>query len=484
MATPGSDTASIDGRPSSRDRLLGTRSTDRDPVLAALHAAEEAYQARQRDAERVTTALREAEAARDRARQQLAEARGEARTLGDRLASTEASLQHERQRAEHDRARGEQARRRAAELSDALSDLHRAMFSGNIYALLLQACLKLTGATRGLYVTVRSQDRNLRVRAAADVDGYPGAAPSEYVKALCFRVLNDPEQDGLLCNSDDDCSDLPRPAVKAEHFRSFIAIPVVVLKGLDGIIVAADRTEGPFTREHIEMLVAVGNQASVAMENHQLRQDLQHAYLTTITALADAVEAKDAYTGGHCERVARYAHRLGEELGLSERDLGVVFCGGLLHDVGKIGVSDGVLNKPGPLLPEERALVHSHVRVGHDIVSKVPMLREVAEAVLHHHEWYDGSGYPEGRSGPEIPLAARIVSIADAYSAMVDRRSYKEPLTPDRARAELARCAGTQFDPMLVEAFLRVLDRGDLHREEEDEVGFAPLLGLSPATLS
>jgi putative nucleotidyltransferase with HDIG domain len=442
---------------------------EHDPVLSALDAVEDGYRAKCDEAAQLARDLGQARAALTQARHENTATHHQLQSLAARLTATEQALERDRER--------------TAELADALRDLHRAVFSGNIYTLLLRVCLKLTGATRGLYITVREQDRSLRVRAGIDVDGYPGAAPSEYLKALCSRVLRDRES--FICNSDADCPDLPNPAVEAERFRGFIVAPVVLLNGLDGIIIAAERADdGDFTQEHVDTLVAIGGQATVALENHQLRQGLQRAYLTTITALADAVEAKDAYTGGHCERVARYAHRLGEELGLSEQSLGVVYCGGLLHDVGKIGVSDGVLNKPGALLPEERALVHSHVRVGHDIVSKVPMLHEVADAVLYHHEWYDGSGYPDGLCGEEIPLPARIVAVADAYSAMVDRRVYKEPMTTDRARSELERCAGTQFDPAIVAAFLRVLDRGDLHREEEDEIGFAPLLGLTPARLS
>jgi putative nucleotidyltransferase with HDIG domain len=448
--------------------VLAAAPSDDDPVISALHTAEDVYRLERRDAADLAAKVAETSGALSQARQELNSTRSELRSLSERLTTTEQALKRDRER--------------TVQLAEALRDLHRAVFSGNIYELLLRACLKLTGAARGLYITVRDQDRNLRIRAAVDIDGYPGAAPSEYLKALCFRVIK--EHDPLVCNADEDRADLPKPATDAERFDNVIVVPVVLLKGLDGIVIAADRTAGDFTREHVEALVAIGEQATVAMENHQLRQDLQRAYLTTITALADAVEAKDAYTGGHCERVARYAHRLGEELGLPERSLGVVYCGGLLHDVGKIGVSDGVLNKPGTLLPEERALVHSHVRVGHDIVSKVPMLNEVADAVLYHHEWYDGSGYPEGLSGEAIPLTARIVSVADSYSAMIDRRVYKEPMPTDRARDELERCAGTQFDPEIVTAFLRVLDRGDLHREEEDEIGFAPLLGLTPAKLS
>ena len=455
-----------------------------DPVLSSLHQAEEAYRARRGDMERLIAELDRARGRVAEARQQLGEAQeqlGEAqvqsRDLGSRLAVTEHARDLERVRAEHHREQ-------AGQLAAALKDMHRAIFSGNVYELLLRACLTLTGATRGLYVTVRGQDQLLRIRAAIDVDGYPSSPPSEFIKALSFRVLKD--RQSLVCNAEGDAPGLPTPASDAERFHNFIVAPVVLMKGLDGVLIVADKLHGDFDDDDVEMLLSVGDQAAVAVENQQLRQELQRAYLSTIIALADAVEAKDAYTAGHCERVARYAHRIAEELALAPVDRSVVFCAGLLHDVGKIGVSDGVLNKPGQLLPEERELVRSHVRVGHDLVNKVPILHSVAESVLRHHEWYDGNGYPDGLRGDEIPFTARIVSVADAYSAMVDRRPYKDAASPEQAREELSRCAGTQFDPEIVEAFLRVLDSGDLHRDEEDDddLGYSPLLGLNSATLS
>ena len=145
--------------------------------------------------------------------------------------------------------------------------------------------------------------------------------------------------------------------------------------------------------------------------------------------------------------------------------------------MGKIGVSDGVLHKPGPLLPEEVELVRSHVRVGYDLLRKVPALADVAAVVLHHHEWYDGSGYPDGLQGEDIPIAARIVAAVDAYCAMITRRSYKEAYTDEHARAELSRYAGKQFDPTVVDAFLKVLDLPEAQDQDDDfdaECGVLP----------
>lgn len=191
--------------------------------------------------------------------------------------------------------------------------------------------------------------------------------------------------------------------------------------------------------------------------NEDLRRRLQQAYVGTIEMLADAVETKDAYTHGHCRRVSHYARLVARRMDLPDREVKLACLAALLHDVGKIGVTDAVLNKPGRLLPEERMLIQSHVRLGHDLLESVPGLREVAGAVLYHHEWYDGSGYPDGLSGDAIPRVARIVGVVDAFCAMIDTRSYKPARTPDEAREELRRCAGTQFDPDVVDAALEVL---------------------------
>lgn len=194
--------------------------------------------------------------------------------------------------------------------------------------------------------------------------------------------------------------------------------------------------------------------------------------------LANAIELKDPYTSGHCEQVAWYARRVAQRLGLPEEERALVSYAALLHDVGKIGVSDGILNKPGRLLPEEWQLMCTHVRVGRDLVARVPALARVAEVVLHHHEAYDGSGYPDGLKGEQIPLPSRIVAAADAYCAMTSKRSYKESYAEEHARSELLRCRGKQFDPAVVDALLEILDAPAPAPEEADDADpFEPLPG-------
>ena len=405
-------------------------SPDRDdPVLQALDQAREEYRR-----------------FRDGTERQVAE-----------LADTQAQEQ----------AQAERQRERADRLAAAVRDIHRALFGGDVYSLILKACLTITGATRGLYITAHGRERSFRVRAAVDVDGYPQSPPSEFIRALCSIVLASNET--FVANEEADWPDLPNPD-PSEEFQNCVAAPVVLLRDLDGLLIVADKKGGPFDEDDAQALLAVGDEGAVAVENDRLRRELQGAYLGTITALAEAVEAKDPYTHGHCERVARYTRLVAERLGLSEHDRSVVYCAALLHDIGKIGVSDGVLNKPGPLLPEERELVRSHVRVGYDLICNIPLLRTVADVILRHHEWYDGTGYPEGLKGEEIPMTSRILCATDAYGAMIDKRSYKEAYTKERARDELRRCSGTQFDPKVVEAFLAVLDTPEAHAP--DDVGW------------
>lgn len=189
----------------------------------------------------------------------------------------------------------------------------------------------------------------------------------------------------------------------------------------------------------------------------ELRRQLQEAYIATVEILASAVETKDAYTHGHCKRVSRYTRLVARRMSLPDREVKLACLTALLHDVGKIGVDSAILNKPGSLLPDERTIVEAHVRIGHDLLDGMPGFSQVAGAVLHHHEWYDGNGYPDGLAGEDIPTVARIVGVVDAFCAMLDHRCYKPARTPDEAFNELRRCSGSQFDPEVVEAALEVL---------------------------
>ncbi len=386
---------------------------------------------------------------------------------------------HLRSAIDAERKEAEKQRQRAARLQDTIQDIHRALFSGDTYTLILETCLKLTGATRGLYLTDEGH-QGVRVRASIQAGDHADTGLSPFLQQLYAKTAGQDET--IVSHQPGDVADLPSPAEYGEGFGNFIAAPVVLLRCLRGVIIAADKAGGDFEEEDVQTLIHIGSQAAVAVENAELRRQLQSAYLATVSVLADAMEAKDPYTRGHCEMVSRFARLIASRRGLPAQERSIVGYAALLHDIGKIGVSDGILNKPTALLPEERELVRSHVRVGHDLIRHVPALSSVADAVLHHHEWYDGSGYPDGLRGDQIPIASRIVCVVDSYGAMITRRSYKEAYGEDYARTELLRCAGSQFDPRIVEVFTHVLDNPPPEQAEGDSrEAAAPLPDLLPA---
>ncbi|MBE9501531.1 MAG: diguanylate cyclase [Dehalococcoidia bacterium] len=202
---------------------------------------------------------------------------------------------------------------------------------------------------------------------------------------------------------------------------------------------------------------------AVLVEDDMERETVEHleaASLNTIYALAAAVDARDHYTYGHSRNVSKHAVAIGKALGLSRRKLQRLRIAALLHDIGKIGLSDSMIRKPGPLDEAEWVMMRKHSALGATIISHTPELADCAPALRHHHEWQDGSGYPDGLKGEDIPLEARIIAVADAYDTMTTPRAYRETLSPQEALEELRRCANTQFDPQLVETFTRVANSG------------------------
>jgi HD-GYP domain-containing protein (c-di-GMP phosphodiesterase class II) len=181
------------------------------------------------------------------------------------------------------------------------------------------------------------------------------------------------------------------------------------------------------------------------------------ARIATVRLLAQALEAKDPYLRGHSDEVSSYAASVADRMGMDDESHDKLVLASLLHDVGKLAIGEGILLKPAELTPEERSIVEEHSAIGSRIVEHVPGLAEVAPAVLHHHERWDGRGYPHGLEGEEIPLEARIIAVADSFSAMTTDRAYRRRRAFTRARAELERCAGTQFDPEVVGVFCEEL---------------------------
>jgi len=189
----------------------------------------------------------------------------------------------------------------------------------------------------------------------------------------------------------------------------------------------------------------------------QIPSELPQSILDTVTSLAYAIDAKDQYTQGHSQKVSAYAALLAEALGMSEAEVEEIRLAAVLHDVGKVGIPEAILNKSGPLNPDEWETMKTHVIFGGKILEPLRPLARIREMVLHHHEFFDGSGYPQALSGEAIPLGARIITIADSYDTITSDRSYKKGRTAEQALSELERCASSQFDGRLVEAFVRAM---------------------------
>lgn len=250
---------------------------------------------------------------------------------------------------------------------------------------------------------------------------------------------------------------------------SFCSIPLKHKGRIIGALNAFSYTKGAkFSEGQRKMLYVLGSRAAVSIENARLYENLVDAnkdltkanvsleenFKQTIIGFAHALEESDRYTRGHSERVANYARLIAIGLRLSESQIDTVVKVGLLHDVGKIGIRNDRLNKPGKLTPEELAMFRSHPAKGRRILEPIPFMRDIVPGCYCHHEAWDGSGYPQGLMSDNIPLIGRVVAIADAYDAMTSDRAYRKALPHDIACGELERCSGTQFDPEIVRVFL------------------------------
>ncbi|MHB9111570.1 MAG: HD domain-containing phosphohydrolase [Thermoleophilia bacterium] len=230
-----------------------------------------------------------------------------------------------------------------------------------------------------------------------------------------------------------------------------------------GLIAVSSMRRGAFSEQgQLELFIDITNQAAVAVDNAEMYTRLEETFWSTIRSLAEAIDAKDSYTGGHSDRVADYAEALTRKLNLEDELLNAVRCAGYLHDIGKIGIPDAILLKPGKLTDDEYRQIMNHPKLSHKIIEPVEFPYEVKPLVRHHHERIDGTGYPDGLAGQDIPLGARIIGIADAYEAMTSDRPYRKALSTDAALDELRRCSGTQFDSELVDAFVELVEEDAL----------------------
>ncbi|MFC1967075.1 HD domain-containing phosphohydrolase [Chloroflexota bacterium] len=287
---------------------------------------------------------------------------------------------------------------------------------------------------------VRKQLKKVKFNAQAGIAGWV----TTHSKPL---IINDVTQDPRF-NADVD---------KTTGFvtRSIICAPLIVHRKTIGVIEVLNKIDGSsFTGKDLEALVSVASTAAMSIENLRLHQAIVDAYKGTIKALAAAIDAKDHYTRGHSQRVTEYGLLAANQLSFPDDELEIIEYACILHDIGKIGVPENILGKPAALTMEEQKIVAQHTITGADMLKDISFLKKARVLILHHHERYDGSGYPKGIIGQAIPMGARLIAVCDAFDAMTTDRPYRRALSKDYAIGELYRCSGQQFCPVSVDALI------------------------------
>jgi HD-GYP domain-containing protein (c-di-GMP phosphodiesterase class II) len=279
--------------------------------------------------------------------------------------------------------------------------------------------------------------------------------PEAKIKALADRLLAQAKVDAPI---------VLEPATNPQHAdyacfgQSALVHPISSDGKVIGLAIAGDKQGEDIKASSVDMklLGATASHTAIFLENAALYNDLNAMFLGTLEALTASIDAKDRYTCGHSQRVAHLTQQLARAVGLDEHTISRTRIAGLVHDVGKIGVPERVLLKPGKLTDEEFEWIRRHPEMGYRILKDIPQLEDILPGVLYHHERYDGRGYPAGLTGEDIPFLARLITLADSFDAMSSNRTYRTRLSREEVLAEVERCAGTQFDPQLAPIFVKL----------------------------
>jgi HD-GYP domain-containing protein (c-di-GMP phosphodiesterase class II) len=334
---------------------------------------------------------------------------------------------------------------------------------------LLQSILDDTvgvlNAHRGSMILVDEPTGKLQLQAVFAMGG-PMGSEKCFSRTLSQRCFD--EGQSLLCqNAQEDATVSIARGTMSSIICALLRTP---RKKLGVLHLDRGIMQDPFTQEDFCLADAIAASVSVAIESAQLMKQQQDLSVHTVTALAQAVELRDQYTGGHTQRVTTYALMLAEELKIPPEDQQKLRIGVPLHDIGKIGIDDDILRKAGKLTQAEYEQMKLHTIKGAAILEAIPNMANLLPIVRHHHERWDGNGYPDGLANQQISRLARIVAVADAFDAMTTDRPYRPAMSLDQAFAELSQKAGTHFDPECVAAFLRIRPQIETIREQEDEL--------------
>jgi putative nucleotidyltransferase with HDIG domain len=282
----------------------------------------------------------------------------------------------------------------------------------------------------------------------------------------------------LTLNAADDPRFMKNQSIMCHGIKQVLCAPMVYNNKSEGIIyVENSHSVSPaFSKFHKDLIEVLANQSAVALVNARLYNRINKLYLSTIETLATALEFKDPYTRGHSKRVQTYSNAIANEMGLDKKTIEALLYASLLHDIGKIGIEDKILNKNQKLDDLEYQKIRLHVSMGAEMIEPIKLLLDKVPAVRHHHERWDGKGYPDGLAGTDIPLEARIIAVADTFDAMTSKRPYRDALSLEEAKKEIINNSGTQFDPVIVEIFEKICDKKFLelmNTEKKENINLA-----------
>ena len=356
-----------------------------------------------------------------------------------------------------------------AGLIEVSETLNTTLQKRDLYQLVLSTAIARTGATRGSIMIYNEKRKGLEIAAS---EGIPEeiirttlVKPGQGIAGLVFQkgepvIVSDINKDSTLA-----------PLGRGYRDKSFISIPLKPDEELASLPLRAPRrilgvlnlshkaSEKKFTPSELEGLRILACQAAVSIENSFLLYDLEEAYLSAIRSLALLQEARDPYTSGHSQRVTHISEVIATAMGLSQKDREVLQQAAMLHDIGKIGIPESILNKPDRLTAEEVEIIHQHPVIGENVLKPVKFLVEVRPIVRHHHEREDGTGYPDGLPGDQLTLQVKILTVADAFDAMNSDRPHRRALSLDQIKREFRQSQRTHFDPHVVDALLQILHK-------------------------